>query len=105
MGGEPRSDELAMMDRDVVGEQVDRGHRGGDGLVEVLQEGEVLDLALPTGGHAVDPTGARVEGGEEVGRTRARVRMLDLDRSARLRRSGGDAAGGRLGRGHLLKAQ
>ena len=38
VGGQPLSDELAMMDRDVVGKQVDRGDRGGEGPVEVLQE-------------------------------------------------------------------
>src|SRR5215207_5051595 len=57
MGGEPLADELAMMDRDVVGEQVDRGDRGGDGLIEELQEGEILDLALATGGDTVDLPG------------------------------------------------
>src|SRR5450432_1339957 len=33
MGCDPLPDELAVMDRDVVREQVDRGDRGGDGLV------------------------------------------------------------------------
>ena len=93
------------MDRDVVGEQVDRGDRGGDGLVEVLQEGEVLDLALATGGHAVDLPGAGVEGGEEVGRAGPPVLVLDLDGAAGLGRAGGDAAGSRLERGHLVEAE
>src|SRR4051812_49646657 len=44
MGGEPLAGELAVMDRDVVGQQVDGGDRGRDGLVEVVQEGQVLDL-------------------------------------------------------------
>src|SRR5205085_12046634 len=63
MGGQPAPDELPAMDRDVVGEQVDGGDRGGDGLVEVLQEGEVLDLALAAGCHAVDASRAGVLGG------------------------------------------
>ena len=81
VGGEPLLDELAVMDRDVVGEQVDRGDRRRDGLIEVLQEGEVLDLALAAGGDPVDLAGAGVEGGEQVGRASARVLVLDLDRS------------------------
>ena len=99
------SDELAMMDRDVVGEQVDRGDRGGDGPVEVLQEGEVLDLALATGGHAVDLPGAGVEGGEQVGGAGPPVLVLDLDRATGLGRAGGDAARSRLERGHLVEAE
>ena len=50
VSSEPRADELAVMDRDVVGQQVDCGHRGGEGLIEELQEGEILDLALASGG-------------------------------------------------------
>ena len=53
MSGEPRLNQLAMMDRDVVREQVDGGDGRWQGLVEELQEGEVLDLALASGGHAV----------------------------------------------------
>src|SRR4051794_29430192 len=98
---QPASDERAMVDRDVVGGQVDGGDRGGDGPVEVLQEGEVLDLALAPGGHPVDAAGAGVEGGEQVGRPRATVLVLDLDRSPRLGRAGGDSAWSRLERGHL----
>ena len=43
---EPLLDELAVMDRDVVGEQVDGSDRGRDGEGELLQEGEVLDVLL-----------------------------------------------------------
>ena len=86
MGGEPLPDEFAVMDRDVVGEQVDGRDRGGDGLVEVLQEGEVLDLAFAAGGDAVDVAGAGVEGGEQVGGASALVLVLDLQGTTGLRR-------------------
>ena len=93
------------MDRDVVGEQVDRGDRGRDGPVEVLQEREVLDLALASGGHAVDLPGAGVEGGEQVGGAGAPVLVLDLHRSVGLGRSGRHTAWSRLERGHLIQAE
>src|SRR3954470_8664433 len=44
MGGEPLLDELAVMDRDVVGEQVDGRDRREQGPVEMVQEGEVFEL-------------------------------------------------------------
>src|SRR5205823_386578 len=62
VGSEPRLDELAMLDRHGVGEQGERGARGGEGLIEALQEGELLELALATGGDPVDRSGAGVEG-------------------------------------------
>src|SRR4029079_4372642 len=104
MSCEPLADELAMMDRAVVGEQVERGARGGYGLVEVIEEGEVLDLALASGGHAVDLPRAGVEGGEQVGGTSAHVLVLDLQRTTRLRRAGRHPAWSRLERGHLIQA-
>ena len=78
MSGEPLLDEFAVMDRDVVGEQVDGRDRGGDGLVEVREEGEILDLAFAAGGDAVDLAGAGVEGREQVGGASALVLVLDL---------------------------
>ena len=49
-------------------------------MVEVLQEGEVLDLALAAGGDAVDAPRAGVEGGEEV--RGKRVKSVVLQESA-----------------------
>ena len=89
MSGEPLLDEFAVMDRDVVGEQVDRRDRGGDGLVEVREEGEIFDLAFAPGGDAVDVAGAGVEGGEQVGGASALVLVLDLQGTTGLSRAGG----------------
>jgi hypothetical protein len=80
--GEPLADQLAVMDRDVISEQVEHGDRGGDGLIEVLQQGEVLDLALSPRRDAVDLSGAGVEGGDQMGGAGPLVLVLDLDRSA-----------------------
>src|SRR3982751_1929643 len=63
VGGQPVLDELAVVHGDVVGEQVDRGDRGRDGAIELLQQGEVLDLALAAGGGAADPPRAGGGGG------------------------------------------
>ena len=73
--------------------------------VEVRQEGEVLDLALAPGGHAVDLAGAGVEGGEQVGGAGPAVLVLDLDRSPRLGGPGRHAAWAGLERGHLVEAE
>ena len=105
MVGKPLLDQRAVMDRDVVSEQMDGGDRGGDGLVKVRQEREVLDLALAAGGHAVDLAGAGVEGREEVRGAGSLVLVFDLDRSPRLRRSGRHAAWSGLEGGHLVEAE
>ena len=105
VSGEPLAHQLAVMDRHVVGEEMDRGDRGWDGVIEVLQEGEILQLALAADGQTVDAPGTGVEGGEQMGGTSPLVLMLDLDRSARLSRAGGDATGTWLERGHLVEAQ
>ena len=49
--------------------------------------------------------GAGVEGGEEVGRTGPLILVFNLDGAAWLSRSGGNAAGTRLERGHLVEAE
>ncbi len=105
VGSEPAADERPMMDRDVVGEQVDRRDRGGDGPVEVLQEGEIFDLAFAPGGDAVALAGAGVEGGNQVGGASSLVLVLDLPGSTGLRRAGGDAAWSGLERGHLVETE
>src|SRR6188474_236091 len=102
---QPAPHELAVMIRDIVGEQMDGGDCGGDGLVEVLQEGEVLDLALAPGGDSVGPSGAGVEGGEQMSGPGPTILVLDLEWSPRLGRTGGDAAWSWLERGHLIKAE
>jgi hypothetical protein len=64
VGGQPGLDLLAVMDRNIVGEQMDRGQRGREGAVEMLQEAELLHLALAARGPAIVLPRARVEGGE-----------------------------------------
>src|SRR5215213_11303009 len=51
---QPSPDQLAMMDRDVVAEQMDHGDRGRDVPVELVEKLEVLDLTFAAGALAVD---------------------------------------------------
>src|SRR4051794_15167656 len=62
---QPAPYERAVMDRDVVGEQVDGGDRGGDGPGGGVQEGQGIGLAVASGG---DPGRAAGGGGEGGGK-------------------------------------
>src|SRR3954465_13300449 len=93
------------MDRDIVSEQMDCRDPGGVSPVEVGQEGQVFYLALATGGHAIDPANAGVEGGEQGGGAAPGVFVLDLERMPRPSRAGGDAARARLQGSHFVETE
>lgn len=60
--GEAMSAQAAMMDADVVADEVNRGHAGGGLAVDRLEQLDELDLTLAAAKDAADLTGARVGG-------------------------------------------
>src|SRR5215212_3683808 len=105
MGCQPRPDRCAMMDADVVTDQMDGGDRGWDELVEVVEEAEAFHLALAAELAGGDCPAACIEGGEELEGAVARVFMFELDRVAGAGGSGGRATVARLQGGHLIQAE
>src|SRR5439155_8470415 len=99
------ADFLAVMDRDVVGQQVDCGDRRGDGPVQLPEEGQILRLALAEEALAVDLARAGIEGCEELQRPLPPILVLDLEWLAGACWPCGHQAWPRLERGHLVQAQ
>ncbi len=96
MGGAPRLDRLAMMDADVVADDMDGRDRSRDELVEMIEKAEAFHLPFAPELARVDLPRARIEGRKEVEGTAALILVVALDRTAGLGRSGGGEPMARL---------
>src|SRR5512143_2950761 len=103
--GQPRLHLLALVHPPIVQDDVDRLHRRGNLLFELLQEREELRLPLPRGRLPVDLPRPRVEGGEQIQRPTATVLVFDSGRLVFLRGPGRCLARARLQTGHLIDTQ
>ena len=94
-----------LVHADIVEDDVDRGDRRGDLLVEHLEEGDELDLALALVALAPDLAASGVERREEVERTGSLVLVLKANGSAELRGPRGGRPRSGLNRGLLVEAK
>lgn len=93
---QPFLDLFALMDAEVVADDVNVCDVFRDDVVQMFQEGDELGLTLSSTGLAVDTTRPRVESGKQVQRPLAFIFMLNDDGFARSCRFGRSIACSRL---------
>jgi len=83
MSGKPGTHEGTFVHLQMVQDEVDLGDGLGNLRIEVVQQGQELDLPFARGGASVDTARAGVEGGKEVEGTIPVVLVFDLDQPSR----------------------
>ena len=103
---QPGARDLAVMNADVVADEVNAGDSGRCHRIDLLEQFEKFNLALPLAKNSGYLPGSRVESGEEVDRAFSNVLVLEAyGHVVALRGLGRRRACSRLERGLLVEAQ